>query len=61
MAAPPGRASTVARLDRGAPAAESAGLGRVLMRLTELGSERDVDLGYTAGLRAIDEWRATAR
>jgi NTE family protein len=74
------------RLDRGAAAAESAGLGRVLMRLTELGSERDADrgdvyirpevdaygigdfkafdrlvrLGYDAGLRAIDEWRASA-
>jgi NTE family protein len=74
------------RFERGASGTESAGLGRVLMRLTELGSERNadrgdvyirpaidgysigdfkafdrlVDLGHDAGLRAIDEWRASA-
>jgi predicted acylesterase/phospholipase RssA/CRP-like cAMP-binding protein len=33
------------RLDRGAASANTAGLGRVLMRLTELGSERGSDVG----------------
>jgi predicted acylesterase/phospholipase RssA/CRP-like cAMP-binding protein len=33
------------RFDRGTAARETAGLGRVLMRLTELGSERNADRG----------------
>lgn len=44
------------RFDRGAPGAETAGLGRVLMRLTELGSERDADRGDVYIRPAVDAY-----
>jgi predicted acylesterase/phospholipase RssA len=72
------------RLDPVRPRAGAVGLARILMRLTELGSERSedrgdlyirpavdgygigdfkafdrlVELGYVAGVRALDEWIA---